>query len=478
MQPTLLIVDDEKHTRDGLRASLEDNFDVYVAASIQEALNVIEAETVDLVLTDLRLGGEDGMQLVEKVLAKPRPPIVIMMTAYGSVDAAVEAMKRGAYDFVTKPINIDKLEMLITRALRSRRTEEEVVELKKQVETRYGLERLIGESLVMQEVFDTIKQVAPTRATVLITGESGTGKELVAHALHALSGRPKHKFVTVHCAALSPQLLESELFGHEKGAFTGAVERRIGRFEQANGGTIFLDEIGEIDTTTQVKLLRVLGEERSFERVGGNAPIKVDVRLVAATNRDLAKMVAEGEFREDLFFRLSVVPIHMPPLRDRREDIPLLVAAFLKQFAADNGKPYRDLTPDAMQAVLRYPWRGNVRELRTAIEHGVVLATGPKITLRDLPPDVRYYTGEESPSKILGLPAPKLPLQQGEHFNLHVSEERLILRALEETGGNVTQAARKLGISRRTLHRKLKELRKDDTTAADGDRNANPGAGP
>jgi DNA-binding NtrC family response regulator len=463
MQPTILIVDDEKHTRDGLRAALEDDFDVYVGGSIQEALNVMSAETVDLVLTDLRLGGEDGMQLIDKLLALPHPPIVIMMTAYGSVDAAVEAMKRGAYDFVTKPINIAKLEILIHRALRSRKTEEEVVELKKQVERKYGLERLIGESAVMHEVFDTIKQVAPTRATVLITGESGTGKELVAQALHALSGRPKQKFVAVHCAALSPQLLESELFGHEKGAFTGAMERRIGRFEQANGGTIFLDEIGEIDTTTQVKLLRVLSEERSFERVGGNTSLKVDVRLVAATNRDLQKMVGEGKFRDDLYFRLSVVPIHIPPLRERREDIPLLVAAFLKQFSEENAKPLRELTSDAMQAVLRYDWPGNVRELRTAIEHGVVMATGAKITVRDLPAAVRQ--GEAAATGPRGLPAPKYAVSQSEHFDLHATEERLILQALSESKGNVTEAARKLGISRRTLHRKLKELRENKPPA-------------
>jgi DNA-binding NtrC family response regulator len=455
--PTILIVDDEKHTRDGLRASLEDSFEVYVAADIAGALNVLEGESFDLVLTDLRLGGEDGMQLIDKVLALPHPPIVIMMTAYGSVDAAVEAMKRGAYDFVTKPINIDKLEILIHRALRSRATEKEVVELKKQVEKRYGLERLIGESEVMNEVFETIKQVAPTRATVLIQGDSGTGKELVAQAIHALSGRPKQKFVAVHCAALSPQLLESELFGHERGAFTGAVERRIGRFEQANGGTIFLDEIGEIDSTTQVKLLRVLGEERAFERVGGNAQIKVDVRLVAATNKDLAKMVAEGKFRDDLFFRLSVVPIHMPPLRARREDIPLLVQAFLKTFAEENGKPHKELSPEAMQAILRYDWPGNVRELRTAIEHGVVMSTGPKITMRDLPLGVRQgnASGAASPQRYT-------PAAKGPHFNLQANEHQLILQALDETGGNVTQAAKKLGISRRTLHRKLKELREEE----------------
>lgn len=461
MTPTLLIVDDEKNTREGLRASLEDSFDVYVAVDVAGALGVLEREQVDVVLTDLRLGGEDGMQLIDKVLALPHPPVVLMMTAYGSVDAAVEAMRRGAYDFVTKPVNIDRLEILLHRALRSRTTEKEVLELKKQVEKRYGLERLIGESGVMQEVYDTIRQVAPTRATVLIQGESGTGKELVAQAIHALSERPKLKFVTVHCAALSAQLLESELFGHEKGAFTGAIERRIGRFEQANGGTLFLDEIGEIDQTTQVKLLRVLSEERSFERVGGNSPIKVDVRLVAATNRDLAKMVEEGKFREDLFFRLSVVPITLPPLRARMEDLGLLVAAFLKSFAQENGKPVRELTSDAMQAILHYHWPGNVRELRTAIEHGVVMAAGPKITLRDLPLNVRQ------PPVNQVLPKSKLPPQawgsgRGERLNLHLTEDRLISQALEESDGNVTAAAKQLGISRRTLHRRLKELRQND----------------
>jgi DNA-binding NtrC family response regulator len=460
MNPTILIVDDEKHTRDGLRASLEDSFDVYVAADIGGALGVLERENVDLVLTDLRLGGEDGMTLIDKLLTLPHPPIVIMMTAYGSVDAAVEAMKRGAYDFITKPLNIDRLEILIHRALRSRKVEKEVVELKQQVEKKYGLERLIGESGVMAEVFDTIKQVAPTRATVLIQGESGTGKELVAQAIHALSGRPKPKFVTVHCAALSPQLLESELFGHEKGAFTGAIERRIGRFEQANGGTIFLDEIGEIDAATQVKLLRVLGEERAFERVGGNQPIKTDVRLVAATNKNLEKMVSEGKFRDDLFFRLSVVPITMPPLRQRKEDIPLLVASFLKTFAEENSKPVTEITPEAMQAILRYDWPGNVRELRTAIEHGVVMSTGTKVGMRELPLAVR-----EGAAASPALASSRFIPTRGNRFNLHETEHRLILQALEDTGGNVTQAAKRLGISRRTLHRKINELK----TPADGE---------
>ena len=453
MNPTILIVDDEKHTRDGLRASLEDNFEVYVAADIQGALNTLEGDEIDLVLTDLRLGGEDGMQLVDKILARAHPPIVIMMTAYGSVDAAVEAMKRGAYDFVTKPLNIDRLEVLIARALRSRDTENQVVELKKVVGQKFGgLERLIGASPLMEEVFETIKQVAPTRATILIQGESGTGKELVAQALHSLSGRPKQKFVAVHCAALTPELLASELFGHERGAFTGAHERRIGRFEQADGGTLFLDEIGEIDAATQVKLLRVLGEERAFERVGGNTPIKTDVRLVAATNKDLAKMVSEGKFRDDLFFRLSVVPVTLPPLRARKEDIPLLVKAFLKTCAEENGKVVGELTSEAMQAILRYDWPGNVRELRTAIEHGVVMATGPKVTLRDLPMPVRG-------GQPMAASAPKWEAPKTEQFNLHEHETQLILQALDDTGGNITHAAKKLGISRRTMHRKIKELK-------------------
>lgn len=461
MNPTLLIVDDEKHTREGLRASLEDAFDVYIAADIAGAHSVLKREHVDIVLTDLRIGGEDGMQLVEQILERAHPPVVVMMTAYGSVDTAVEAMRRGAYDFVTKPVNIDRLEMLLQRALKSQRVEKEVVELKRQVDKQYGLERLVGGAAPMQEVYDTIRQVAPTRATVLIQGESGTGKELVAQALHSLSDRSRAKFVTVHCAALSPQLLESELFGHEKGAFTGATERRLGRFEQANGGTLFLDEIGEIDQTTQVKLLRVLGEERSFERVGGSTTLKVDVRLVAATNRDLTKMVSEGKFREDLYFRLSVVPLTLPPLRARKEDLPVLVQAFLKSFAADNGKPHREMSSEAMQAILTYDWPGNVRELRTAVEHGVVMATGSKIEMRDLPVKVRSggvgFAGAQG--------AVHARVASEESLDLHTIEDRLITEAMKETGGNVTKAAQRLGISRRTLHRRLKDSR---TASSDG----------
>src|SRR5213082_1120087 len=455
LQPTILIVDDEKHTRDGLRRLLEDEYDTYVAEDIRGAMDVLEREPIDLLITDLRLGGDDGMVLTERALKLPHPPICIMMTAYGSVDTAVEAMKRGAYHFVTKPLNLDKVEMLIARALASRKLEQENRTLRQQIDERYGLENIIGELPALREVLDTIRQVAPSSANVLIEGESGTGKELAAQAIHNLSRRNKAKFVTVHCAALSPQLLESELFGHERGAFTGAHERRIGRFEQASGGTIFLDEIGEIDASTQVKLLRVMSEERAFERVGGNQTLRADVRLIAATNKNLERLVREGKFRDDLFFRLNVVRITMPPLRGRKEDIPILVRGFLRYFSKENQKSLLDLAPDAMDALLTYDWPGNIRELRTTIEHGVVMATGKQITLRDLPMAVRQAAmaklpGGVSPTTAFG--------EKTSPLDLHETERRLIAQALAATNGNVTAAAKKLGISRRTLHRKINEM--------------------
>lgn len=452
--PGLLIVDDEKNTREGLRDSLEDSFEVYTAGSVEGALEILASEPVEVLLTDLKLGGRDGMELIEKALAGRKPPVCIMMTAYGSVDTAVEAMKRGAYDFVTKPINLDRLELLIKRALRSRKVEKENEILRRQVENPRGLEQMIGQSAVMVRVFDTIRQVAPSRATVLLEGESGTGKEVAARCIHQLSQRSGEKFVAVHCAALSPQLLESELFGHEKGAFTGAFERRIGRFEQANGGTLFLDEIGEIDSATQVKILRVLGE-RTFERVGGNQTLHTDVRVVAATNKSLEALVAAGRFRDDLFFRLNVVRITMPPLRERREDIPLLVAAFLRESSEENGKPLREFAPEAMGCLLRYDWPGNVRELRAAVEHGVVMATGNKIGLADLPEKVKSLT----PVVPSTSPEPTKISPEPTTLNLDQQERSLILRALEEARGNRAEAARLLGISRRTLYRRLAELR-------------------
>jgi two-component system, NtrC family, response regulator AtoC len=463
LQSTVLIVDDEKHTRDGLRRLLENDYDVYVAADIAAAIDVLEREQIDVLLTDLRLGNEDGMLLIERALKMSRPPICIMMTAYGSVDVAVEAMKRGAYDFVTKPLNLDKVEMLISRAVQSRKLEQENRALREQVDERYGLENIWGDSPPLHGVLETIKQVAPSSANVLIEGESGTGKELAAHAIHNLSRRNKAKFVIVHCAALSPQLLESELFGHEKGAFTGAHERRIGRFEQASGGTIFLDEIAEIDSSTQVKLLRVMSEERAFERVGSNQTLRADVRLIAATNKNLEQLVREGKFRDDLYFRLNVVRIVMPPLRDRKEDVPILVRGFLRHFCKENEKPLLELAPNAMDALLAYDWPGNIRELRTAIEHGVVMATGPKITLRDLPMAVRQAAtaklpGGVSPTEAFG--------EKTSPLDLHETGKRLIAQALAATNGNVTAAAKKLGISRRTLHRKINEMNLAKTSAA------------
>jgi DNA-binding NtrC family response regulator len=379
------------------------------------------------------------------------------------VDLAVEAMKRGAYDFVTKPLNLDKVELLIARAVQSRRLEQENRTLREQVDERYGLENIWGDSAALHEVLETIKQVAPSSANVLIEGESGTGKELAAHAIHNLSRRNQAKFVVVHCAALSPQLLESELFGHEKGAFTGAHERRIGRFEQASGGTLFLDEIAEIDPSTQVKLLRVISEERAFERVGGNQTLRADVRLIAATNKNLQQLVGEGKFRDDLYFRLNVVRIVMPPLRDRKEDIPILVRGFLRYFCKENQKPLLELAPDAMDALLAYDWPGNIRELRTAIEHGVVMATGSKIMLRDLPMAVRQAAtqklpGGVSPTEVFG--------EKTNPLNLQETERRLIAQALAATNGNVTAAAKRLGISRRTLHRKINEMNLPKTSVS------------
>ncbi len=462
MQATVLIVDDERHTREGLRAALEDEFDVYVASDKKEAMDLLKAEPMDVVVTDLRLGADNGMEIVEEALTLSKPPLVIMMTAYGSVDTAVEAMKRGAYHFVTKPLNIDELEMLIKRALKSRKLEVENAALLRQVEDRYALDRILGKSDAMRQVYETIEQVAPTRATVLIEGESGTGKELAAHALHNLSGRPKSKLVIVHCAALSPQILESELFGHEKGSFTGAAEKRIGRFEIASGGTLFLDEIGEIDASTQVKLLRALGE-RTIERVGGNQPIKIDVRLLAATNRDLKKLVEEGKFREDLFFRLNVVKVTMPPLRERRTDIPVLAEAFLKELAKENRRSIRDISPDAMQRLVEYEWPGNVRELRTAIEHGVVMCNGSRLTLRHLPATIR---GEAAPPVLprssgngaASASASAASTEELDDLDLAKMEERFIQRALIRAGDNRTEAAKLLGLSRRTLQRKLREM--------------------
>ena len=453
MLPTLLIVDDERATREGLRTALEEEFDIYLASNTKEAMFILKNEPIELLLTDLRLGGDSGMDLIDSASKISSPPVILMMTAYGSVNTAVEAMRRGAFHFVTKPLNLDEVEMLLKRALRTRTLEKENTQLSQQVKKGGSLSRIIGKSPEIKRVTELIEQVAPTRATVLIEGESGTGKEVVANTIHLLSGRPTSKLVVVNCAALSPQLLESELFGHEKGSFTGAAQKRIGRFEQADGGTLFLDEIGEIDQTTQVKLLRVLSE-RSIERVGSNTPIKVVVRLIAATNRNLRQMVDEGKFREDLYFRLHVVSITMPTLRERPEDIVLMANAFLKEFAEENQRPLKPLTDEALHSLISYNWPGNVRELRTAIEHGVVMSNDNDIASKHLPSFLQEprnipITATKPEQKALAAPA---------DFNLHVLESTAIRGALAQTDDNRTKAAELLGISRRTLQRKIKEL--------------------
>jgi len=451
---TLLIVDDEKSTREGLRAALEERYDVYLAEDAKAAMELLEREHFDVVLTDFRLPNEDGMKLIARAKSLPKPPICILMTAYGSEELAVEAMKHGADDYIAKGrLQIDELEMRIARALRQQNLEVENVSLRQQLDAKFGMENIVGKSPAMEEVFEVVQQVAPTRATVLLQGESGTGKELVARAIHQLSPRASQPIVTVHCAALSPTLLESELFGHEKGAFTGAYERRIGRFEQAQGGTLFLDEIGEIDASVQIKLLRFLGE-RTFERVGSNKTLTADVRLIAATNRNLEELVKAGSFREDLFFRLRVVEIFLPPLRARSGDVPLLAQNVLREFARENNKPVADFTADAMELLMNYSWPGNVRELRTAIEHAVVLCRGERISARDLPASVRE-------GSALAAADPQRVLARND-LTVKEAEKQLIIRALKETQGNRTLAARKIGMSRRTLHRKLHAYQLED----------------
>jgi two-component system response regulator AtoC len=449
MIPTVLIVDDEKHTREGLQQALEDNFDVAVAASADESFNLMAAQEFDVIVTDLRMPGKSGLKVIDKALSLPNRPAVLMMTAYGSIDMAVEAMRRGAVDFLTKPVNIERLEILINRALKSRTLEVEVKQLHERLDERFNFGGIVGDSPRLIDVIDRVKLVAPSRATILVEGESGTGKELIAQAIHQSSPRARKAFVAVHCAALSENLLESEIFGHERGSFTGATERRIGRFESADGGTLFLDEIGEISASTQVKLLRFL-ETKTIERVGGSKPIELDVRLVAATNRNLESLVREGKFREDLFFRLNVVSIVMPPLRARTSDIPALLAHYLKQFSEENKLPVPALEPGALATLSSYRWPGNIRELRNFCENTVVLQRGGKISEYDLDPK---YRGEGSALDLEEAGIGANPLRSS--LSVEDNEKRLLREALIKSRGNRTKAAKLMAISRRTLHRKL-----------------------
>ncbi|MBI1785213.1 sigma-54-dependent Fis family transcriptional regulator, partial [Candidatus Sumerlaeota bacterium] len=385
----ILIVEDEKNTRDGMKWGLEGrDYEVATSASAAEALEVLAQSPADLVITDLKMPGMDGLQLLERLKALDASMEVIVITAHGTVETAVEAMRKGAFDYQTKPIRLDELKLVINRALHSQSLARENEELHKVVEERYGFQNIVGRSPAMEAIFQTVRQVAPSKATVLVQGESGTGKELIARAIHFNSPRARRPFITVNCGALAQGLLESELFGHEKGAFTHAVRSKPGRFEMADGGSIFLDEISETSAEFQVKLLRVL-QEQTLERVGGTETIKVDVRVIAATNRKLEQLVAEGKFREDLFYRLNVVPISLPPLRERTEDIPLLAAAFLKEFGEQNGKPGVRLSPKTLALLQQYDWPGNVRQLRNVIEGLVVMTSTKEIQPRALPEQVR-----------------------------------------------------------------------------------------
>ncbi len=457
MVPSVLIVDDEKHTREGLQQALAENYDVSLAANADEAFNLMDSQPFDAIVTDLRMPGKSGLKVIDKALALPNHPAVLMMTAYGNIETAVEAMKRGAVDFLTKPVNIERLEVLLQRALKTKTLEVEVKQLHERLDEKFSFEGIIGTSAKLKEVIDRVKLVAPSRATILIEGESGTGKELIAQAIHQASPRARAPFIAVHCASLSESLLESEIFGHERGSFTGATERRIGRFEAADSGTLFLDEIGEISPSTQVKLLRFL-ETKSIERVGGSKPIDLDVRLVAATNRNLEQMVKDGKFREDLFFRLNVVRILLPPLRERVEDVPLLLTHYLRQFSEENKLPPLTLETGALQTLQAYAWPGNIRELRNFCENAVVLHHGGTLSEYDL--DAKYRGGTTPVAGAAGSPGAPL----ANPLSVEENEKRLLREALIKARGNRTKAAELMGISRRTLHRKLAQWPELDVT--------------
>ncbi|HUH05561.1 MAG TPA: sigma-54 dependent transcriptional regulator [Kofleriaceae bacterium] len=438
----ILVVDDEANARTALAELLRDEgYEVETAADAFKALGKIDSFAPHVMLTDLKMPGMDGIELMRKVAGGDREISVLVMTAFGAIDTAVAAMRAGAADYLTKPLNFEELLIVTERAFERQNLRAETVRLKARLHERHDKGNIIGDSPQMQSVFKVIDQVAPSRASVLITGESGTGKELVAQAIHQGSPRASGPFIKLHCAALAETLLESELFGHERGAFTGAVGRRDGRFQLADGGTLFLDEIGEISPSVQVKLLRFL-QEREFERVGGSQTVEVDVRVIAATNRNLSEEVARGTFREDLYYRLNVVNLEMPALRSRLSDIPLLASFFLTRYAHENDKDIRGFTDAAVEALMSYDWPGNVRELENAIERAVVMSTGNQVGTDALPSSVK-------PAALLD-GAPPIP-----GSTLEELEKYAILTTLEATGGSTSRAAEILGISVRKIQYKL-----------------------
>ena len=463
VRSTILVVDDEKNIREGLAEALGiEGYRVITAADGGEGLNAVEGGGVDLVITDLKMPKISGGELLRKITGRYPGLPVIVLTGHGTIEDAVQAMRAGAFEFLTKPVNLDHLSLLARRALETRELARKNRELEAEIEAQRRGSSILGSSGGMRKVLDLVRRVAPTRASVLVTGESGVGKELVADALHNLSPRRDGPLIKVHCAALAESLLESELFGHEKGSFTGAAARKRGRFELADSGTLFLDEIGEINPTVQIKILRVL-QERKFERVGGEETVEIDVRIVAATNRDLAKEVAEGRFREDLYYRLNVVNIEVPPLRERRDDIPLLAMAFLREFAEENRKGVEGFDARVRQALYAHSWPGNVRELRNCVESAVVMARGTIIGLDDLPPSLRGGGGERDIQVPLG-------------SSLEEAEAILIRETLLAQGGNKSRTAEILGIGRKTLYQKIEEYGIETDSGRVEEANA-PGAG-
>lgn len=451
LKKSILVVDDEIGTRESLKMILKSDYQVFLAKNAEETFQQLETHPFDLILLDIILPDMDGLRVLEKIKQKDPEQLVIMITATKTIKTAVEAMKLGAYDYITKPFDIDELRLIISRALSTQALKEENQRLWMEIDRSFGFDNIIGKSKVMREIFKIVRQVANTRSTVLIMGESGTGKELIARAIHYHSPRKNHPFVTINCAAIPDTLIESELFGHEKGAFTNAIERKLGRFEIAHQGTLFLDEIGELSLMTQAKILRFL-EEKEFNRVGGSKTIKVDVRLIAATNKDLPQQVKKGEFREDLFYRINVVPILLPPLRERKEDIPLLIEHFIKKFNSENQKKVKGVTPEALEALINYDWPGNVRELENLIERVVALTQNEYIHPEELP--IPFTSISRTNGLKESVLSGKLSFTKAEEE----FEREIILDALRRTKFVQSHAAELLGISRRILKYKMDKL--------------------
>jgi DNA-binding NtrC family response regulator len=454
--PLILVIDDETGSRESMAIAIEKaGLRVRTFDDAREALDFLaENDGVRLAICDLRMPGTDGLAFLAEVRAQNYDLGVILVTAFGSIESAVEAMRVGADDYLTKPVDLYELRKRVTNLLENKQLKEEVSELRQMLDKRYGFESIVGQSAPMEHLFEQMRLVAPTRSNVLIIGESGTGKELVANALHRASPRRDERFLAINCGAIPSDILESELFGHERGSFTGAVARKIGKFELAHKGSLFLDEISELYPELQVKLLRVL-EDRRIMRVGGQDNIAVDFRLIAATNRDLEREIAEGRFREDLYYRLKVVTLRIPPLRERQADIALLLDHYLAQFCQEHGKTVKRVSPEALEALRAYPWPGNVRELRNVLESLVIFHQGDEVLLRDLPPELRgapdglpVFQGA-----VAGPAAPPAPRTMDE------IERQAILAMLERTGGRRAEAAQALGIGLRTLQRKLKDYK-------------------